>query len=57
MIAPTRMIYPERTGWELKADLCRMIEEIVGPHKYGKKLWNMTNNTLEDIYDREREAK
>lgn len=48
--------YPERTGWELKADLCRMIESLVGSHKYGRKLWNMNNKDLEEIYDKELEA-
>lgn len=43
--------------WFDKASLCRMIIAIVGPEKYGKKLWNMTNIDLEDIYDKEKEER
>lgn len=45
-----------RRYWYDKATLCRMIIALVGPVKYGRKLWNMRNTDLEDIYDDEVEA-
>lgn len=40
----------------LKSHLVIAIQNLVGPEKYGKKLWSLTNEQLEDILSQERDA-